>query len=226
MAVTNTTTDNASGTVSKISSWQPKTASTYDKHDTITLVVGPEKHEMMAFESYLSDSDFFQAALKKEWTEGQTRTIKLPEEKPEVVAQYLDFVFAKGLPTRSTKDDCRTGAVYEVLGELYGLGERLLDSRLRNAIIDEFVRFTKVGGYPHCYPQADAINSIYECTTDGSPARRLLVFWFITNGKEDWVTDSLHYDFLRDLAMAAIAQFYECGLKFRFQYAQAEDYHV
>ena len=129
MAVTNTTTDNASGTVSETSPWQPKTASTYDKNDTITLVVGPEEHEMLAFESYLSDSDFFQAALKKEWTEGQTRTIKLPEEKPEVVAQYLDFVFAKGLPTRSTKDDCRNGTVYEVLGELYGLGERLLDSR-------------------------------------------------------------------------------------------------
>lgn len=76
---------------------------------------------------------FFQAALKREWTEGQTRTIKLPEEKPAIVAQYLDFCLGEGLPTRSTKDDCREGAVYDVLGELYGLGKG--SSALRSATL-------------------------------------------------------------------------------------------
>jgi hypothetical protein len=226
MAVTNSPSDTVTNTASNTGSWTPKTTSTYDKHDTVTLIVGPEEHEMTAYGSYLSRTEFFKAALKKEWTEGQTRTIKLPEEKPEVVAQYLDFVLGEGLPTRSTKNDCRDGAVYDVLGELYGLAERLLESPLRNAIIDEIVRFTTVGGYPRCYSQDDAINTIYECTTDESPARRLLVFWFITNGKEDWVTDGLHPDFLRDLAKASISQFHNCGLKFRFQFAKAEDYHV
>lgn len=226
MAATNTISDNSPVTTPISSSWYPKTTSTYDKNDTITLLVGPDEHEMVAYGSYTSSSEFFHAALKREWTEGQTRTIKLPEEKPAVVAQYLDFCLGEGLPTRSTKDDCREGTVYDVLGELYGLGERLLDSPLRNAIIDEMVRFTTVGGYPRCHPQEDAINTIYECTTDGSPARRLLVFWFITNGKEDWITDGVHPDFLRDVAKASIAQFHDCGLKFRFRYAEAEDYHV
>jgi len=205
MAAINTMSGTVTGTASNTRSWTPKTTSTYDKDDTVTLIVGPEEHEMTAYGSYLSKSDVFRAALKKEWTEGQTRTIKLPEEKPEIVAQYLDYVLGEGLPTRSTKNDCREGAVYDVLGELYGLGERFLDSQLRNAIIDEIVRFTTVGGYPRVYPQDDAINTIYECTTDGSPARRLLVFWFVTNGKENWVTDSLYPDFLRDLAKASIS---------------------
>jgi hypothetical protein len=226
MAATDTSSNTIPDTASNTSSWYPKRTSTYDKDDTITLIVGPEKHEMTAYGGYLSKSQFFQAALKKEWTEGQTRTIKLLEEKPAVVAQYLDFVLNEGLPTRFTKNDYREGAVYDLLGELYGLGERILDSPLRNAIIHEIVRFTTVGGYPRCYPQDDAINTIYECTTNGSPARRLLVFWFITNGKENWVTDDLHPEFLRDVAKASISQFHNCGLKFRFQFAKAEDYHV
>lgn len=148
MAFTATATGDISDAPSNTGFWQPKTTSTYDKDDIITLAVGPEKREMMAYRSYISKSDFFQAALKKEWTEGQTRTIKLPEEKPAVVAQYLDFIFDRGLPTRPTKVNCRDGAVYDVLDELYGLGERFLDSPLRNAIIDEKVRFTTAGAQP------------------------------------------------------------------------------
>lgn len=92
--------------------------------------------------------------------------------------------------------------MYDVLGELYGLGGRLLDSRLRNVIVDEMVRFTKVGGHPRCYPQADAVNMIYEYNIDGLPARRLLVFWFITSGKEDCITDDPRSVFLCDVAKA------------------------
>jgi hypothetical protein len=45
----------------------------------VTLLVGPEEEKMVVHESYLSqDSAFFKAALKKQWTEGQARVIKLP----------------------------------------------------------------------------------------------------------------------------------------------------
>lgn len=110
MVVSHTTIDAGSGAASDFGSWHPKTTSTYDKTDIITLIVGAEENEMTAHGSYLSNSEF-PAALKKEWTKGQTRTIKLPEEKPDVVAQYLDFMLGEGLPTRSTKYDCREGAV-------------------------------------------------------------------------------------------------------------------
>lgn len=51
----------------------------------LMMLVGIEEEQMMAHGSYLAGcSDFFRAALKKEWVEGQTRTLKLPEEVPRV----------------------------------------------------------------------------------------------------------------------------------------------
>jgi hypothetical protein len=171
--------------------WKPTTTSAYVKDGIITLLVGTEELEMTVHSSYITVSEFFQTALKKEWAEGQTRTIKLPDEKAELVAQYLDWVYGKGLPTRNTKNDCQKGDVYDVLAELYGLGERLLDSTLRNAIVKEMVRFTKLGGPGaeiQWFPESTAINTIYECTTAISPVRRLLGDLFVIKGKPDWST--------------------------------------
>lgn len=65
MVVSHTTIDAGSGAASDFGSWHPKTTSTYDKADIITLIVGTEEHEMTAYGSYLSKSEIFQAALKK-----------------------------------------------------------------------------------------------------------------------------------------------------------------
>jgi hypothetical protein len=53
---------------------------------------------MVVHGTYLTrDSDFFKAALKKEWSEGQTRTINLAEERPGVMAQYIGYAYSKRL---------------------------------------------------------------------------------------------------------------------------------
>lgn len=217
MAVTATATSKDSDTASDTGSWQPKTTSTYDKNDTITLLVGPQEHEMMAYGSYISRSDFFRVALKKEWTEGRTRTIKLPEEEPEIVEQYLDYVLGKGLPTDSTKMDPREGEVYAILTMLFAFGERVLDSRLRNAIIAEFIRFTTIpapdGSY--IYPSQYDVNNIYNCTTSASPSRRLTVDLYMRAGDTTWVEDTLHPAFLKDLAEALMLQVQTSGLPCR-----------
>lgn len=54
--------------------------SSFDKTDLVTLLVGPNEHEIAVYGIFLTrSSEFFKAALKKEWVEGQTRVIKLPE---------------------------------------------------------------------------------------------------------------------------------------------------
>ena len=184
---------------------------------------------MTVHSSYIAVSEFFQTALKKEWAEGQTRTIKLPSEKAELVAQYLDWVYGKGLPTRNTKNDCQKGDVYDVLTELYGLGERLLDSTLRNAIVKEMVRFTKLGGpiaETQWLPNSTATNTIYECTTATSPVRRLLVDLFVIKGKPDWVNDDLHIEFYRDLSKASLSELHASALGCRARVVQSKDYFV
>lgn len=175
----------------------------------VTLLVGTEERQMLAHKSYLSlHSGFFKAALKKVWIEGQTRTVKLPDEEPDIVAQYLDFAYAKRLPTASKPFlDPAKGRVYEVLTELFALGERLMDSTIRNAIIKEIIRLTTAetleGLY---YPGARAINNIYNCTTTASPARRLMVELYVTAGKKDWFTDDLHPAFVMDLGKGLISE--------------------
>lgn len=184
----------------------------------VTLLVGPEEHQLLAHKSYLSQhSDFFKAALKREWIEGQTRTVKLPDEQPDIVAQYLDYCYSKGLPTTSKSSlDPAQGLVYEVLTELFALGERLLDSNIRNAIINEIIRFTNSGTLGGLYyPGARAVNNIYNCTTSASPARRLMVELYVTAGKKDWFTDELHPAFLMDLGKELMAEVQNSSLACR-----------
>ena len=206
------------------------TISDYGEDDMVTLLIGPGERQMLAHKSYLPlRSEFFRVALKKEWIEGQTRTIKLPDEDPVVVAQYLDYVYGNWLPT-ALKPSLRPvkGRVYEVLTELFALGERLLDTTIRNAIIYEIISYTKVhtpeGIY---YPGARAINNIYDCTTAASPARRLMVELYVTAGEKDWFTEELHPAFLVDLGKELISEVQSSTFcRSRMGYTNANDYRI
>lgn len=73
--------------------------------DLVTLLIGPDEHKFVVHESCITrNSDFFTAAMKKEWTEGQTRIIKLPEETNlETFAHYLNLAYHGKLPTEDIK---------------------------------------------------------------------------------------------------------------------------
>jgi len=208
---------------------EPNPPSRYGKDEIVTLLVGDERTEMLAFASCLSfHSEFFKVALKKEWAEGQTHTIKLPEEEPEIVAQYLDYVLGKGLPTDSTKMDPRDGEVYWTLTILFAFGERVLDSKLRNAITAEIIRFTTIPAPDGSYilPSELPINNIYNCTTSASPARRLMVDLYMHVGDTTWVVDTLHPAFLKDLAEALMLQVQTSALPCRISLKSAEQYSI
>jgi hypothetical protein len=187
--------DAISDATSDDASWQPTSSSKYNKDNMITLLVGEQEQEMQAYGCYLSlSSEFFQAALKKEWVEGQKRIVKLPEEKPETMTFYLDFLYGKG-------------QVYYVLTEQFAPEERLLDSSIRNACTKEIVRFTTIASPDDRYfPGNLAVNNIYNSTTAKSPARRLMVDFFMTSGNDKWVNSELHPEFCQDLATAFLAQ--------------------
>lgn len=189
-------------------SWEPITVSSYHKDDMVALLVGPDEIELHAHGAYLCrQSDFFEAALKEEWIEGQTRIVKLPREQPETVAQYLDFIYTGCLPTTTMKTIRGRGRAYNVLAELFALGERLLDSELRNVVISEFVRVTTYNknGTLGRFPDNNAVRTIYRCTTSASPARRLIVN-FYTSADPKCVTDKAPSAFARDLARASLSR--------------------
>jgi hypothetical protein len=199
-------------------------SSSYGKDDMITLLVGEDEEEMFAYGSYLSlYSGFFKAALKVEWAEGQTRTVKLPEEDPETVTFYLDFLYGKGLPTYSVKGESDNES-HRILAELYALGEGRLDSKIQNATLKEILRLTKVG--KRYYPDYPAIDIIYKSTTATSPTRRLLVEVYVSHGTATWIWTGMHPVFCQELAMALLTEVQSNTLPFRFRDLIVDDYLV
>lgn len=121
----------------------------FGEEDSVTLIVGPTKCKLLVHANYITrNSDFFKAALKKEWREGQTRTITLPTDREDTLRDYLNFTYSSKLPTshhvtiqtlRSTFE-----SIYEPLAQLYVLGVRLLDDTVRNAVMEEMIRVSQL----------------------------------------------------------------------------------
>jgi hypothetical protein len=158
----------------------------YSQDDLVTLLIGPDERKMLAFGNQLSkNSEFFKSALKKQWGEGQTRVIRLPEDDAEKVEGYLDFVYGRVLPSSAIgcADEFKS-ASYEPILQLYTFGERILDTSIRNAVIKEILRLSNLEDDDGaCWqPSFTDVEVIYEGTPAGSAARRLLVDIQIAGG--------------------------------------------
>lgn len=72
----------------------------FDKDDSVTLIVGSGKEELLVHANYVArKSPFFKTALKREWREGQTRATELPEDDYETLTDYLHFIYSGNLAT-------------------------------------------------------------------------------------------------------------------------------
>jgi hypothetical protein len=177
------------------------------KDDLVTLCLGPEEKEFAVHESCITrNSEFFKAALKREWSEGQTRIINLPEETCiESFVNYLNFGYHEKLPTTGITmrvHGCFPGDPYGELSRIYVVGERMLDKTVQNAIVKEFARLATIesatGG--RRYPGKECITRIYEGTTRESPMRRMMVDFYATHGNTKWPYKGQHPEFVEDLA--------------------------
>ena len=93
----------------------------FSSQDAVTLVVGAEQKELLVHGTYLTrESEFFKAALKKEWVEGQTRHITLPEEDPKIMCHYLTYVYHQKLSKSdiTPAQEESTGQNYLILAHL------------------------------------------------------------------------------------------------------------
>lgn len=80
-------------------------------------------------------SKFFQAACRKEWSEGAHKLIRLPEVEPDIFSSYLNWVYTGGLAVNVPKQDPVTPkeTKYGNFVKLYLLGDTLDDLSLRNS---------------------------------------------------------------------------------------------
>lgn len=81
-------------------------ATSFHPDTMVTLLVGHEEQEMTVHGDRLArNSACFRAALRQEWLEGQTRTVKLPDESQAIVQHYIEYVYSGELPANTlTKD--------------------------------------------------------------------------------------------------------------------------
>jgi hypothetical protein len=177
----------------------------------ITLVVGPEEQRMTVHEEFLGqDSQFFQAALKEEWigSEGQSREIHLPEESPVYMGYYIEHMYGLAPPTRifTLKSQCPSnmGPQFELLAELYVLGERRLDAKFQNKIMQELFRMVRVSDTA---PGIECANALFRGTMTESPARRMIVDYAATCLSNYWLEidrEGSDRDFWLDLSRVLI----------------------
>jgi hypothetical protein len=216
----------------------PPPFSKYTRSEQVTLVIGPDEQELTVCGHLLAKtSEFFETALKKEWKEGQTRIIKLPEDNVESVTHYLDFVHGEGLPSESIKhaEDVPDGSSdthpNRLLIGLYILSERVLNTTLQNAVIKEILRLVSLTHTKsrRNVPSLHAISEIYKGTTDGSPVRRLMVDLYVTYAQQGaMIRAEDNPAFVRDVAEALLAKAVnrQSPNNFRFRDLDADDYLV
>ncbi|KAF2768003.1 hypothetical protein EJ03DRAFT_253755, partial [Teratosphaeria nubilosa] len=134
----------------------------------------------------IAHSAFFEAALHRDWKEGQQRVISLPLDEPEAFHIYVRYMYTGSLHL----DDIQANELNMMLCQLYCLGERLLDSTFQDTVLDALVTASRVRdpatGRRSVPLKSDKVNLIYDGTPLGSPMRKLLVDMAVCSGHSGW----------------------------------------
>lgn len=156
--------------------------------------------------------------MKPEWASlrPDPRTICLPDDDPGAFELYMSFLYSRTLPILATtpgpaqKDSTISSSSswepesdgYHTLAYAYVLGDRLLDTRFKNAIVDAYVLYAR-GAQPakRYYPSNEEIRILYEGTREDAPIRKLLVDIWTVRGRSEWIESDgdLPREFLADV---------------------------
>lgn len=137
--------------------------------------------------------------------------MKLPEVSADIFHTYVRYLYSGSIACKN-KDINKD---YDTLTGLYALGERLLDNSLRDNVLvaimatwkeDQSKRDPNKSGC--LFPGALHINQIYNTTTEGSPARRLLVDTYVLRARSTWSSlnagANMCHEFVLDLTKALL----------------------
>jgi hypothetical protein len=173
-----------------------------------------------------SHSEFFQAALKKNWPEGKQRIVGLPEAQPEHFDFYAQWVYYDTIPN---KRDANGETDYECLAHLYCLGEVLLDRTFQNRIIDaivagtrENVKFEGMTNAIRSRPHAGVVARLYTETPEGSAARKLMVDLYAKSATSSIVEYFRDVEILQDLTKALMDDRDASAASLKRKYAQLD----
>lgn len=161
---------------------------------TLTFRVGTDTpRDFVVHESLIVHrSDFVNLALSNDWKEARERLIPLPDDLPETFELYQQWLYSKVIASNHFGDAQLDGKEYAVLVQAYCLGEKLVDSHFKDAVIDaiiEKLRTTSVF-------DPRLTSSVYDNTPPESPLRRLWQHVYVWSGNPDWLDESTLGDFV------------------------------
>ncbi|KAJ4319351.1 hypothetical protein N0V94_003941 [Neodidymelliopsis sp. IMI 364377] len=177
-----------------------------------------------------SRSPYFRNALKKgQFSEGEERVIRFPEEEPFVVSRYLTFlrdpktlsnysddqyVFdGEQVPRYFTLLHIPFDVKYRFLAKVYVLAEMLMDDKMKADILKQLrllgqKRFMVDGRIQAAAPPSEGIRILYNGTPEDDDVRYMLVDQCVANGYDSDhfrahqnARDKLPPEYLYDLSM-------------------------
>lgn len=159
---------------------------------TIEVLVG-DKDELFSVHQSLirASSSFFEKALGGKWKESAQRTVRLPDDDPNIFALYIHWIYFGAIPVSSIK---RKKAVENSeitdLVKAYIMGDKLLDPAFQDATIDAIIEETTgIAERGNYYKQLqNAVSYAYCNSCEPSPIREVLVDIFAHDGQDEWLS--------------------------------------
>ena len=165
----------------------------------ITLRVGPEKKLTVVHKDLLcGTSAFFAAAFESLFKEGQNQTMDLPDEDPEILDQFLEWLYSKDFAGshifwgKDFKRRFLTTVDIDHVIKLYLIAEKYHVEQLSRSAIDVFFEARK---RTYC-PTKRQISHLYANTSTQAGLRKLLIDWCIRDDERDWILSKESRDWL------------------------------
>ncbi|KAH7071665.1 hypothetical protein FB567DRAFT_455269, partial [Paraphoma chrysanthemicola] len=184
----------------------------------VVVMVGKSKHKFYIHEALLrSNSGFFDAALKKEWAEGQDRIVKLPDKDPEIFKIWMKWIYTGRLfivkqdDIQRYKDKLIISREWARWRKMFELADFLQDFDCKDAAIDALIEAMVVrNASPRYLPTC-----IYPHSTKHSAHRRLTVDLFVKATDREFFAISIEnqpQEFIIDV-MSSIGLFLSNGIE-------------
>ncbi|KAJ5165324.1 uncharacterized protein N7500_007154 [Penicillium coprophilum] len=180
---------------------------------TLTIAVGASKEPFHVHKSIIcASSPFLEKAMSGPWKESKARTFELPEDDPRIFTLYSHWLYFAKIP-EVPKDAASHGKaqkpsrVYHDLVNAYVLGDKLLDIKFQNSVLDAIVEKRYESGArsgTHYLPCYDTINLAYYKTTESAGIRKLFVDMYVRGATGGCLSGNFTKAFLCSVAQGLI----------------------
>ncbi|KAK5685985.1 hypothetical protein LTS10_002098 [Elasticomyces elasticus] len=181
---------------------------------TVKLLVGPKVVPFTVHQELIrSRAAFFDAALNKCWVEGRSGQVMMPEDNPDIIKLYVQYLYSGKIYLERTTTSAKLKSndnlpEYIVLAEAYALGEQIQDFTFKDSVVNAILACTaEIIQGQYWYPITSAVDIIYRGTTTGSFGRQLMVELHMIRDCANFISDDQEVNnkyFLADLARAMV----------------------